>query len=64
VKTETNKEKDLLPRLRTRLPDRDADEFWNYLQVLILFISFFILYIFANIVLTTYSFKKDVETLR
>jgi hypothetical protein len=61
---ETNKEKDLLPRLRTRLPDRDADEFWNYLQVLILFISFFILYIFANIVLTTYSFKKDVETLR
>jgi hypothetical protein len=63
VKTETNKEKDLLPRLRTRLPDRDADEFWNYLQVLILFISFFILYIFANIVLTTYSFKKDVETL-
>jgi hypothetical protein len=47
-KMETNK-KVWLPRLRTRLPDRDADEFQNYLQVLLLFITSFILYIFLLI---------------
>jgi hypothetical protein len=51
------KKKVWLHRLRTRLPDRDADEFVNYLQVLLLFITSFISYIFANIVLTTYSLK-------
>jgi hypothetical protein len=40
------KKKVWLPRLRTRLPDRDADEFWNYLEVLLLFITSFISYIF------------------
>jgi hypothetical protein len=29
------KKKFWLPRLRARLPDRDADEFWNYLEVLL-----------------------------
>jgi hypothetical protein len=43
------KKKVRLPRLRTRLPNRDADEFWNYLQVLLLFITFFISYIFSLI---------------
>jgi hypothetical protein len=40
------KKKVWLPRLQTILPDHDADEFWNYLQVLFLFITSFILYIF------------------
>jgi hypothetical protein len=40
------KKKVWLPRLRTRLPDRDANDFWNYLQVLLLFITSFISYIF------------------
>jgi hypothetical protein len=39
------KKKVRLPRLGTRLPDRDADEFWNYVQVLLLFITSFISYI-------------------
>jgi hypothetical protein len=40
------KEKVRLPRLRTRVPDCDANEFLNYLQVLLLFITSFISYIF------------------
>jgi hypothetical protein len=43
------KKKVRLPRLRTRLLDHDVDEFWNYLQVLLLFITSFISYIFLLI---------------
>jgi uncharacterized protein YdaL len=54
-----------LPRLRTRLLDHDTDEFWNYVQVLLLYITSFISYIFfANIVLATYSLKQDVKMPR
>jgi hypothetical protein len=43
--------------------DGDADEFRNYLHVLLLFITSFISYIcFTNTVLTTYSLKQDVKT--
>jgi hypothetical protein len=41
------KKKVWLSRLRARLLDRDADEFLNYLHVLLLFITSFILYIFC-----------------
>jgi hypothetical protein len=41
------KKKVWLSRLRARLLDRDADEFLNYLLVLLLFITSFILYIFC-----------------
>jgi hypothetical protein len=38
----------------------DADEFGNYLQVLLLFITSLFHIFFANIVLTPYSLKQDV----
>jgi hypothetical protein len=41
------KKKVRLPRSRTRLQDCYADEIWNYIQVLLLFIASFISYIFC-----------------
>jgi hypothetical protein len=57
------KKKVWLPRLKARIPHSDADQFWNQVQVLFLFTTSFILYFFfANIVLTTYSLKRDAKT--
>jgi hypothetical protein len=62
-KQKPTKKKVWLPKLRTRLPDCDADEFWNYLHVLLFIHNFFhFVYFLLIFVLTTYSLKQDVKT--
>jgi hypothetical protein len=62
-KCKSIKEKVWLSNLRTRLPNRNVDEFWDGdVQVLFLFTSSFISYIFLLIIiLTAYSLKQDVK---